>query len=98
MRKTIAVLSLLPATALSAETVEEFDRRIEQDLRAIRPDAIDLWRSANEARAAGKHEEAAQLYAVVFEQTPTFIHALRRQANEELALGKTNDAKKHMRY
>ncbi|HSP36035.1 MAG TPA: M48 family metallopeptidase, partial [Thermoanaerobaculia bacterium] len=47
------------------------------------------------ARAAQKHDEAARLYAEVAAQVPQFDHALRRQAAEEMFLGRKELAITH---
>lgn len=97
MRRCLVAFAVVFSSIASAETLQEFDRRAEQELRALAPDAVDLWLRANRAREANRHEEAAQLYASVYARAPKFVHALRRQSHSELALGKTEEAKTHMR-
>jgi Zn-dependent protease with chaperone function len=94
----VAVVVLLSSVvAASAETVEEFDRKVEQELRAMAPSAVAIWQRANAAREAGRHPEAVQLYEEVWGQAPNFVHALRRMAHEEQLLGKEAEAQQHMR-
>ncbi len=81
----------VPVVAAPSEKVNrtyvEFNDRIHRELLAVDPDAESLLRRADEAREREDHRAAADLYAKVFEKAPTFVHALRRQAGEELALG-----------
>ncbi len=98
MRKvllTLVAASLLAALSLPAGTLEDFDAKLEQELTAIDPGAVETWRSANLAREAGKHEEAQRLYADVYARVPQFHHALRRQAGEEIVLGQRDLAIQH---
>jgi Zn-dependent protease with chaperone function len=83
--------------SLSAESLKHFDVRVEQQLHALDPRAVPVWRAANEARAQQKHEDAARLYAQVFSRVPSFVHALRRQAGEELEMGRRDLALQHGR-
>jgi len=83
--------------SLSAETLQQFDARLEKQLEKASPSAVPVWRAANAAREAGKHEDAARLYADVFARVPAFVHALRRQAGEESELGRRDLALPHMR-
>ena len=85
------------AVSLSAETLKQFDVRVEQQLTALDPGAVETWRAANTAREADKHDEAARLYAIVFARVPSFVHALRRQAGEELEIGRRDLALQHGR-
>ena len=93
----LVALSLLLCLSFStfAETLDEFDARIEKQLTDN--SVLMRWKEANAARAAEKHEDAAALYADVFRRAPSFVHALRRQAMEELQLGKRDLALTHMR-
>lgn len=100
MRKlvTLFVLVLLfSSVAAFAETAEEFDGRILQELQSIDPGAVPAWKAANAARDAGRFEEAAAKYAEVARRAPTFFHALRRQAGVELRMGKRDLALTHAR-
>src|SRR5205814_3031601 len=45
----------------------------------------------------GFHSVAATLYAQVYQRAPKFIHALRRQANEEAEMGQRGLALTHLR-
>src|SRR2546428_12144958 len=82
---------------LAAETLEQFDKKLETELRAMDPAAVAIWLNANAARAANRHQEAVRLYAEVYKRVPTFVHALRRQAGEEMELGQRVQAYEHAR-
>jgi Zn-dependent protease with chaperone function len=81
----------------AAETLQEFDLRIEKELAALDAGAVPLWQQANTLRSEEKHDEAAKAYAAVFARVPSFVHALRRQAGEELELGARAQALDHLR-
>lgn len=83
--------------SLSGESLKKFDARLEQQLNALDPGAVAAWRAANDARQQQKHDDAARLYAEVFARVPSFVHALRRQAGEELELGRRDLALQHGR-
>lgn len=101
MRRLIAlfVLLLLFSTSalFAASELEDFDRRITEQLAALDPGAVGPWNEANAARAADKHEEAVKLYAAVAARVPSFSHAVRRQAGVELELDRRPDALAHAR-
>ncbi|HSP17534.1 MAG TPA: M48 family metalloprotease [Thermoanaerobaculia bacterium] len=98
MRKVLGTLvALCAALSLSAETIQEFDAKLEQQLKASDPALVETWHAANLAREAGKHEEALRLYADVHQRVPQFDHALRRQAGEEIILGRRDLAIQHAR-
>jgi Zn-dependent protease with chaperone function len=90
----VVVLCVSP---LAAETMQEFDVRLTNELRALDPAAAVMWTQANAARDTGKNEEAAKLYAAVHARVPSFDHALRRLAALEAALGRRADALAHAR-
>jgi Zn-dependent protease with chaperone function len=90
----VAVLSV---TSLAAESIDAFDVRVVNELRAADPGAVEIWTRANAARDAGKAEEAVRLYAEVLARVPSFDHALRRMAFVEGALGRRADALAHAR-
>lgn len=93
---TLAVAVLL-SFSLAAETLQQFDARIEAELRASDPVAASLWTRANAARMANRTEEAAGLYAELHQRVPQSAHALRRLSNEENNLGQRNVALQHAR-
>lgn len=99
MRKLIAVAAVLLSSVvcLSAETLAEFDQKAEQQLRALDPGAVGLWKQANAARDAEKHADAVRLYSELYARVPKFTHALRRMAHEELELGDSDSAMRHFR-
>ena len=99
MRKRFAVLAVVVALCVSAaaETVEEFDARLERELGATDAQALQLWKQANAARDAERHAEAIALYAQVVQRVPSFHHALRRQAGAETRAGHKTDAILHAR-
>lgn len=90
MRKRFAVLCVVLSMCIPmrAETPEEFDARMARELAAKDPSAVSLWREANAARDANRHDEAARLYAQVYERVPSFVPALRRQARAEHDAGR----------
>ena len=97
MRKLSLAITLLIAMPLAAETLEQFDKKLETELRAMDPGAVAIWLNANIARAANHHQEAVRLYAEVYKRVPKFVHALRRQAGEEMELGQKIQAHDHAR-
>lgn len=101
MRNALALLAviILVCTAVSgsAETLTDFDAKLLQQLTALDPGAVGSWQHANAARAAEQHQVAVELYAAVYQRVPAFVHALRRQASEELRLGNRDLALKHAR-
>jgi Zn-dependent protease with chaperone function len=86
------VLLAIPSRSVALPSLAEFDRRIAAELAARSPDAALVWTEANLAREREEHEKAARLYAKVAVMAPGFTHALRRQAGEELALGRRDRA------
>jgi hypothetical protein len=88
---------MFTAATMTAETLKEFDRKIEQQLRSLDAGAVEMWTKANAARDAENHEEAAMLYAAVYQRVPAFVHALRRQAGEEAELGYRERSIEHAR-
>jgi Zn-dependent protease with chaperone function len=103
MRKRFVSLAVAVLCASSfvvetkAETREQFDARLTNELRAVDPAAAELFAQANAARIANKSEEAVKLYAAVHARVPSFDHALRRMAFEEHSLGRRADALAHAR-
>ena len=97
LRLLCSLFILFAAVTISAETLEQFDRRIESELRTLDRGAVELWHKANGAREAEDHEQAAKLYAQVYQRVPSFVHALRRQAGEEAELGYRGLALEHAR-
>ncbi|MGZ8832681.1 MAG: M48 family metalloprotease [Thermoanaerobaculia bacterium] len=101
MRNALALLAviILGCTAVSgsAETLTDFDAKLLGQLTALDPGAVGSWQHANAARAAERHQIAVELYAAVYQRVPAFVHALRRQAGEELRLGNRALALKHAR-
>ena len=102
MGPTKSLLSLLAAIgagilfntppARAHEPPAEFDKRITAELETINPEAAALFRQAGEAREKNEHRTAADLYARVQEMVPSFDHAVRRQAYEEVQLGRRDVA------
>ncbi|MFL6289457.1 MAG: M48 family metalloprotease [Thermoanaerobaculia bacterium] len=86
-----ALLVLIPlavggaAAATLKEKSEELDARILRELDG-NPRAAALFKQANEARLREDHRRASDLYRQVYGLAPGFVHALRRQAIEMLAL------------
>ncbi|HEX2832398.1 MAG TPA: M48 family metalloprotease [Thermoanaerobaculia bacterium] len=98
MRVAVAILLLLCSWGVvAAESLDDFDVRIERELRAQDVRAAEIWAQANAARAAQKFEESAALYAQVYARVPSFVHALRRQGTDELAAGDRAAALGHLR-
>ena len=79
------------AAATLKEKSAEFDARILRELEG-NPRAAALFKQANEARLREDHRQASDLYGQVYGLAPGFVHALRRQAVEELALGYRDNA------
>ena len=66
MRKLCLVIALLVALPVAAETLEQFDKKLEQQLQALDPGAVAVWLDANRARATNHHADAVRLYAAVY--------------------------------
>jgi Zn-dependent protease with chaperone function len=82
-----AILAAALASAAPTRPHEAFDSRIAAELQRKSPQAAALWAEANAAREADDHSRAATLYRQVLLLAPDFVHARRRLAGEELALG-----------
>jgi Zn-dependent protease with chaperone function len=79
-------LVLFPPGVEAGSDLDEFDRKIGDELRSRNPIAADLFSKANLARQAGKHQEAADLYHQTVAAAPDFDHAIRREGYERLLL------------
>lgn len=76
-----------PASAASLEQqTAEFDAKVVKELRAVSPQAADLFVQANQAREREDHAKARDLYQEVRALVPASPHAVRREAMEELFL------------
>ncbi len=83
----IAAFVGVPASAKSLkEESAEFDARVDKELRAVSPQAADLFVQANQAREREDHAKARDLYQEVRALVPDSPHAVRREAMEELLL------------
>lgn len=89
-----ALLGLLatPSPSPGLPSLDAFDRRLTEELARRSPRAALAWSEANLARARDEHEKAARLYAQVASLVPGFSHAVRREAGEQLALGRRERA------
>src|SRR5262245_25005562 len=87
----ILVLAVL-GVAIAAESPEEFERRLDAELRGQNAQAADVFAQANAAREKDDHARAAELYGRVYEMAPQFVAALRRQCGEVAELGRRQDA------
>ena len=96
-RLMTAIAAVCITVSLSAESLEQFDARVTKELAALDAGSVEQWNAANTAREQLKHEEAARLYANVFARVPSFVHALRREAGEELETGRRDLALQHGR-
>lgn len=86
------------AEARQKKSLDEFDRRITDELRQLAPDAVDAFERANRAREADDHATAAPLFAEVMEKAPPFRHAERRLCSSLIALGKVDEGLGHCRH
>jgi Zn-dependent protease with chaperone function len=77
----------LHAASPASKTLQAYDQQITARLVGDNPEAASVFAEANEARDAQDHPKAAALYARVYSMAPDFVHALRREAGEELAMG-----------
>jgi Zn-dependent protease with chaperone function len=91
------LLLLFSTSAVFAAEIDDFDRKVTAELTALDAGAVPAWTQANAAREADQHEQAVALYASVVARVPSFSHALRRQAGEELELGRRDIALTHAR-
>jgi Zn-dependent protease with chaperone function len=90
--RAFALVLAVAGPAAAAESLEEFTRRITEELEARSPRAAALFRDADAARVRFDHQRAADLYGEVYALAPHFVHALRRQCTEILALGRRAEA------
>jgi Zn-dependent protease with chaperone function len=75
------------ASAFSIEQKQaEVDAKIAKELRAVSPQAADLFAQANQAREQENHARARDLYEQVHALVPGSPHPLRREAMAELRL------------
>jgi len=93
----LAVLAIGFGIAVSVragvnESFDAFNHKIHDELRAANPEAESLLTDADAARARNDYRAASDLYAKVFAKAPTFVHALRREADAELRLGNRSSA------
>lgn len=86
----VVLVSLWMAGEAPAQTLKrkqaEFDARVDAELRAVSPQAADLFRQANQAREREDHARARDLYMEARALVPGSPHAMRREAMEELQL------------
>ncbi len=69
-----------------------FEAAVLAELEGQSPEAAKLFEQANAARAKNDHAVASALYAQAASLVPASPHPLRRQAMEELSLGKRPEA------
>jgi Zn-dependent protease with chaperone function len=81
-----------PAGATASRARDAFDQQIAAQLQVESAEAARLFAEANAARERDDHANASRLYGLVYKMVPRFVHALRRQAGEELALGHRQQA------
>lgn len=83
----VALMLLLPGLALADARYDAFEAHLDSILTARSPLADSLFRAANLAREAGRHDVAIDLYGRVSRIVPDFSAASRRQAGEMLETG-----------
>jgi hypothetical protein len=88
----LALAALVAAGRARAETVEELDARLEQELAAVSPAAVAPFRDANAARLAGDFAHARDLFGRVMGLAPGFIPATRRACQADFELGNRSEA------
>jgi len=93
----VAVVLSFFAGPVFATSLQDFDAKLETELRARDAGALAIWQQANAARDAGKHDEAIRLYREVYARVPGFSHALRRIAGEQIELRDREGAVKSSR-
>jgi hypothetical protein len=81
-----------PSRSSFEGAINEFTRRITEELRAQDPEAADLFTKANEARERSDVAEAERLYRAVLERRPDFVHARRRLSSVVLVAGRYDQA------
>lgn len=91
------VVAVALSFSLAAETLQQFDARVEAELKATDPVAASLWARGNQARMAGRTEEAAGFYAELNQRVPESSHALLRLSGAESELGQRDVALQHAR-
>jgi Zn-dependent protease with chaperone function len=96
MWRTLAVgLGVVLACWVSdarAGTKEDYEQKLEAELRSKDASLVEVFVRANQAREREDHATAEKLYAEVFEKAPTFTHAERRRCGELLRLGQRDAA------
>lgn len=93
---TVSTASTLCMFALAAlaeeESIEAYDARIRAELEAIAPGTVETFDAANAAREGGDWAAAAEGYAAVVTEAPTYVHAVRRLCGVQVRLGDRADA------
>src|ERR1700753_2619498 len=79
-------------TALAGPADDAFEKKIEAELGAIDPGAVEVFQRANAAREREDHDAAEKLYAEVSARAPSFIHAERRRCGQLADLGRRAEA------
>ena len=74
-----------------------FEAQIQEELRAIDPQAADLFASSTQALDAGDIATAKAGYEQVLQLAPSFSHALRRLSGAEMNLKEYDLAEEHAR-
>ncbi len=69
-----------------------FEQRVEEELRAINPDAVPALQEAEAAREAERYSLAIEGYDRVLELAPGFHHALRRNCASKSRIGEHDAA------
>jgi len=96
MGKALLIVVMLAAVPASAGE-EDFDADVLSLLEQRSPEAVSVYREAEQARQAGDPGRAAEGYRRVLELAPHFSHALRRLCQAEAELGDRGAAVAHCR-
>jgi Zn-dependent protease with chaperone function len=67
------------------------EEKIEKQLEAIDPSAVQTFKEATKAMDAQKFKQADSLYAIVYAKAPTFDPVIRRHGSLQLSLGNTKE-------
>lgn len=87
----LSILAMLlggsPAVAQAQDDREAYEKRITEELEKTNPEALEVFKEANQAREKRDFKKAAGLFQKVREMAPGYVHAFRRGCQAELELG-----------
>ena len=85
-------MAIFTAAAETQEDRDAYEKRITAELEKLNPKALPVFLEANQVRKTGDFKKAAELYGKVRKMAPGYVHAIRRQCQAELELGRRDQA------